>query len=307
MPRLAFVFPGQGAQYPGMGKDFADNFTEAAHIFKVADDLAGYKLSSICFEGPKEKLNQTEFAQPALLVTSLAMMEVLKKQGIVPLMMAGLSLGEYTALVAAQALTLEEALPLVQTRARLMQEAVPAGKGAMAAVLGAEEEVVKQACKQAEGIVEIANYNCPGQVVISGETNAVKQAGDILKNAGVRVKMLAVSVPSHSPLMEEAATKLKPYLEHTEWQESLVDVVSNVNARENSAAAFSDVLARQLFCPVLWEQSIRYMMDKVDYFVEVGPGTTLSGLIRRIDRNRILGNVNDIESMQKVIKEVKSR
>lgn len=307
MPRLAFVFPGQGAQYKGMGKDFADNFKEAARIFQVADDLAGYKLSSICFEGPEEKLNQTEFAQPALLVTSLAILEVVKKHGITPIMMAGLSLGEYTALVAAHALTFEEALALVQRRARLMQEAVPAGKGAMAAVLGFDTEKVEKICQETAGVVDIANYNCPGQVVISGEKTAVQDACNVLKDAGARVKLLEVSVPSHSPLMKDAAKKIRPYLEQAEWRESLVDVISNVNARENGASAFGDLLTSQLFSPVLWEQSVRYMMEKVDYFVEIGPGTTLSGLIRRIDRSRLLGHVEDIESLQKVIQEVKTR
>ncbi len=306
MLRLAFVFPGQGAQHPGMGKDLYDHFEEAARIFDRADEITGYKLSSLCFQGPAEELNQTEFAQPALLVAGLAAFEVLKKQGITPTVTAGLSLGEYTALVAAGYLSLEEALPLVQKRARLMQEAVPPGKGAMAAVIGLEEEIILQHCRQAEGIVNVANYNCPGQIVISGEAGPVKTVSLSLKEAGGRVMPLAVSVPSHSQLMYDAAIQLRPYLNSSNWKDGSIDVVSNVNARENQAASLPEILERQLYCPVLWEQSVRYMKQKVDYFIEVGPGTTLSSLIKKIDRGAVWGNVNDAQSFEKLAEKVKS-
>lgn len=304
MPRLAFIFPGQGAQYPGMGKELAENYEEAGRVFQQANDIIGYDLSKLCFEGPEEQLNRTEFAQPALLTASLAAFEVLKKHGLSAVVMAGLSLGEYSALVASGALKLEQALPLVQIRARLMQDAVPVGMGAMAAVLGLDADMVENACSQAEGTVAVANYNCPGQLVISGQKQAVEAASILIKERGGRVVPLAISVPSHSQLMYEAALKLKPHLEEAKWQEPEVQVISNVNARENKASQFPDLLVKQLFSPVLWEQSVRYMMEKADYFIEVGPGSSLSGLVKKIDRNRVIGQVNDLKSLQKTMEKV---
>ncbi len=306
MPRLAFVFPGQGAQYPGMGKELADNYVEAAQVFAQADSILSYKLSDLCFNGPADQLNKTEFAQPALLTTSLAILEVVKKHGLGPIMVAGLSLGEYTALVAAGSISLEEALPLVQLRGRLMQAAVPEGQGAMAAIMGLEAVKVIDVCHGINGIVDIANYNCPGQLVISGEKDAVTQVGAVLKSIGGRVIPLAVSVPSHSPLMQDAAVKLQPHLSETKWQDPRVPVVSNVNAQSNSCQDFADLLVKQLFSPVLWEQSIRYMLNQVDYFIEIGPGSTLSSLIKKIDRSRLLGQVEDLRSLHRIIAEVNS-
>lgn len=306
MPRIAFVFPGQGAQYPGMGKELAEKYAEAAAVFAAADKISPYSISSLCFDGPAEKLNQTEFAQPALLTCSLAALAVVRKKGIQASILAGLSLGEYTALVAAGALSLEEALPLVQKRALLMQEAVPPGEGAMAAVLGMEAGKLEELCSMARGQVVLANYNCPGQLVISGENEAVQAVTASIKAAGGRVMPLAVSVPSHSPLMYDAAMKLKAELEQIKWQQPLIPVVSNVNARENAAENLAELLAQQLFKPVLWEQSVRYMMEKVDHFVEIGPGRTLSGLIRKIDRQRVLGQVENPTSLEKLIEKVES-
>ena len=303
--RLAFVFPGQGAQHPGMGKELYDNYPQAAAIFKQADEIAGFELSKFCFEGPATELNKTEFAQPALLVSSLAVFAVLKQLAITPLFTAGLSLGEYTALVAADKLSLAQALPLVMNRARIMQEAVPVDQGAMAAVIGLENQIVFNLCHKVQGIVDIANYNCPGQVVISGEKSAVATVVPLLKEQGGRVIPLAVSVPSHSQLMYNAAEKLKLYLNQVKWQQSPIEVISNVNARENKIADLPEILAGQLYSPVLWEQSIRYMMSKVDYFVEVGPGITLSNLIKKIDRNSLLGNVNNISSLENLLEKVK--
>lgn len=303
--RLAFVFPGQGAQHPGMGKELYENYPQAAAIFKQADEIAGFELSKFCFEGPATELNKTEFAQPALLVSSLAVFAVLKQLAITPLFTAGLSLGEYTALVAADKLSLAQALPLVMNRARIMQEAVPADQGAMAAVIGLENQIVFNLCQKVQGIVDIANYNCPGQVVISGERSAVATVVPLLKEQGGRVIPLAVSVPSHSQLMYNAAEKLKLYLNQVKWQQSPIEVISNVNARENKIADLPEILARQLYSPVLWEQSIRYLMSKVDYFVEVGAGITLSNLIKKIDRNSLLGNVNNISSLENLLEKVK--
>lgn len=306
MPRLAFVFPGQGAQHPGMGQDLFNNYKAAARIFEQADQIAGYSISSLCFQGPEEQLNLTRYAQPALLVTSLAAFEVAKQHGLEPVIMAGLSLGEYTALMAAGAISLEQALPLVETRAQLMQEAVPSGQGAMAAVMGLQADTVQKACDEEDGLVSIANYNCPGQYVLSGEAPAVQSASGRLKEAGGRVIPLAVSVPSHSLMMVEAAEALKPFLQDVGWQQPQVNVVSNVNALEHQQADIPELLARQLYSPVLWEHSVRYMIEKADYFIEIGPGSTLSGLIKKVDRNRVLGQINSASTLEKVIEKVKA-
>lgn len=306
MSKLAFVFPGQGSQYPGMGKELAENYEAAARVFAEADDIAGYKLSELCFCGPEDILNRTEFSQPAILTASLAILAVVKEYGITPFMLAGNSLGEYTALVAAGSISFQEALPLVQTRARLMQAAVPPEDGAMAAIMGLDNDQILAACQKVKGIVDISNYNCPGQVVISGDKEAVLQVCLLVKNAGGRSVPLAISVPCHSPLLREAAASLKPYLARVNWDEPIIPVVSNVNAKVNSCQQFIDLLETQLYSPVMWEQSVRYMLPQVDYFIEVGPGSSLSGLIKKVDRTRILGQIDNIRSLEKTIEKVKS-
>jgi [acyl-carrier-protein] S-malonyltransferase len=253
-----------------MGKEMADNFPEALQVFARADQILGYPLSELCFSGPAETLNMTEYAQPALLTASLAIWEVFKKQEIVPTVMAGLSLGEYSALVAAGSLSFDQALPLVQNRARFMQAAVPPGQGGMAAILGLNLDLIHETCRQVDGIVDIANYNCPGQVVISGAREAVDEAGAALKKAGARVVPVVITVPSHSPLMRPAAENLKPYLQAVKWQEPAVPVISNVNAQANPASLLPELLTKQIYSPVLWEQSVRYMSDQVDFFIEIG-------------------------------------
>lgn len=306
MPRLAFVFPGQGAQYAGMGRQLAETYSEAAQIFALADEIAGYKLSDICFAGPTEQLNSTIYAQPCLLTTTLAILKVVESKGLSPEMAAGLSLGEYSALAATGSIAFAEALPLVQKRAQLMQAAVPPGEGAMAAIMGLANEAVEDICNKQPGIVSIANYNCPGQVVISGEKAAVLNASALLKETGGRVTPLAVSVPSHCQLMYDAALRLKPFLLNVDWKQPGFDVVSNVNAQVNPAADIPELLFKQLFSPLRWEQSIRYMMEKIDFFIEIGPGSSLSGLIRRIDRTRLLGQIDDVASLDKILAKVES-
>lgn len=305
MLKLAFVFPGQGSQYVGMGKEIVESFEAAANVFARADSICGYELSSICFEGSADLLNQTKYAQPAILVTSLACLAAAKENGLSAQIVAGLSLGEYTALIAAGAITMEQALPLVMRRAELMQEAVPIGSGAMAAVLGMENKLVEDVCSQVEGIVRVANYNCPGQLVISGEKEAVEKAAALLRQAGGKTKLLAISVPSHSPLMQECSLKFAQEIARVNFNEPSLGVVSNVNATVNTAEEFPELLAEQLYSPVQWEQSVRYMMNQVDYFVEIGPGSSLSGLIKKIDRNRVLGQVEDGKSLQKLLEKVK--
>ncbi|NLW90899.1 MAG: ACP S-malonyltransferase [Syntrophomonadaceae bacterium] len=304
MLHLGFVFPGQGSQYIGMGQELASNIPAAAEVFRVADQVLGFQLSALCFEGPAERLEQTEFAQPAILATSIAALAALRSLDLQPVLMAGLSLGEYTALVAAGALSLEEALPLVRLRGRLMQEAVGPGQGSMAAVMGLDDEAVEEICSGIEGYVAIANYNAPKQVVISGESEAVSQAGTALKELGAKVVPLTVSVPSHCHLMYDAAMRLQAVLESLNWQASNVPVVANVNAKQNPSADQAGLLVRQLYSPVKWEQSIRYMLNEVDYFIEIGPGSSLSGLIKRIDRNAMLGNVEDMKSLLKIKEKV---
>jgi len=306
MLRLAFIFPGQGAQYIGMGQELAENIPASAEVFRVADGLLDFPLSSLCFAGPAEKLEQTEYAQPAILATSIAALQAVKSIDIEPVVLAGLSLGEYTALVAAGTLTLEEALPLVRLRGRLMQEAVPRGQGSMSAVMGLDNEVVEDICRNTEGYVAVANYNAIKQVVISGESMAVVRAGAALKESGGKVVPLAVSVPSHCRLMFDAAMRLRSELEKLNWKEPHIPVVSNVNAEKNPAAEQVGLLVQQLYSPVRWEQSVRYMLGEIDYFIEIGPGSSLSGLIKRIDRNAMLGNIEDMKSLEKIKEKVET-
>lgn len=307
MPGLAILFPGQGAQYIGMGRDLARDYRAAREVFRRADDALEVKLSSICFAGEQPELDRTEITQPAVLTVSIAVWEVLKEEGVSAEMAAGLSLGEYSALVAAGALNLETAVRLVAARAKIMQKAVPEGRGLMAAVLGPSEEVVEEACKKASagGIVGIANYNCPGQIVISGEKAAVLEAGRLLQEAGARFMPLKVSVPSHSRLMAEAAEELRSELQRVEWGEMSFPVISNVTARELDPVELEQRLVEQLYSPVRWQQSIEYMSLQVDWFIEVGPGKTLSGLVKKISRHQLIGNVEDPATLAEVLKKLR--
>lgn len=307
MPRIAFIFPGQGSQYPGMGKEFAECFPQAQRVYETADRVLGFSLSTICFEGTQEELNKTEITQAAVLTTSLAVFMVLKDKGLTPFIGAGLSLGEYSALVACGALQFDEALRLVIKRGQIMQKAVPIGQGMMAAVLGAEGGTVEQACTEASscGIVEIANYNCPGQIVISGERQGVLKAGELLKDRGARVVPLTVSVPSHSRLMKNAALVLREELEKISWSKPDISVVSNVKAQEIHRSDLPEILVEQLYRPVKWEQSTAFMAERVDYFIEVGPGKVLSGLIKKTAKNKALGSIQDPASLERVFKRIK--
>ncbi|MGY0634419.1 ACP S-malonyltransferase [Luteimonas sp. A478] len=289
--RLAFVFPGQGSQSLGMLADLAASHAEITTVFAEASEGAGVDLWALAQGGPEEQLNTTEFTQPALLAAGVAVYRVWQARGgAQPALMAGHSLGEYAALVAAGVLPLGDAARLVRLRGQLMQAAAPAGTGAMAAVLGAEDEVVAEACEQAsgDGVVVPANFNSPGQVVIGGHAAAVDRALALLGERGVRKAVkLAVSVPSHTPLMREAANRLATAMGELQWNDPEVPVVQNVDAEVHEGAhAIRDALVRQLYLPVQWTGCVQALASRgAGVIAECGPGKVLSGLVRRIDRS----------------------
>lgn len=299
MSKTAFLFPGQGSQYPGMGKELSANFSVVRQAFEEADDALGSRLSKLCFEGPETELLLTENTQPALLATSIAFLRLLRSEtGMDPAYLAGHSLGEYSALVAAGALDFGDALRTVRSRGKFMQEAVPVGTGAMAAVLGVEADVVTEICSEAaQGeIVVPANFNCPGQIVISGHAPAVNRAIEIARAKGIRkVLLLPVSVPSHCGLMSSAGERLSATLEAVSVQDLNIPVVSNVEAKPfREAERVRGLLVAQISSPVLWEMSVRGMIESgVTRFIELGPGKVLSGLVKKIDKTVQTKNFDD--------------
>ncbi len=312
MPKIACIFPGQGAQYPGMGKELVQNYKEAMNIFDLASERLGIDMKKLCFEGDEEELKKTENTQPSILTVSIALLEVLKLKGIEPQIAAGLSLGEYSALVASKAISFADAVALVKKRGKYMQEAVPAGEGTMAAIMGIERESVMECLKMASGygVVEAANFNCPGQVVIAGHTSAVEKACSILKERGARKAiMLPVSAPFHSSLLKPAGEKLAAELENVNISDNELPVVSNVNAQViMNKYEIKRCLIEQVSSSVLWEDSIRRMIDLgVDTFIEVGPGRTLSAFVKKIDKSLYVHNVENIETMENTIVSIRER
>ncbi|MDQ0198562.1 ACP S-malonyltransferase [Neobacillus ginsengisoli] len=311
MGKIAFVFPGQGSQTVGMGKDLAEKNSEVMMYFTKADEVLKDQLSNVIFDGPQEKLTLTVNAQPALLTTSIAILDLFKKSGVEADFVAGHSLGEYTALVAAGSLTFEEGVYAVRKRGEFMERAVPNGEGTMAAVLGLDRDrlsTVTAEIDQSGFPVSLANLNCPGQIVISGSRKGVDLAGEKAKEAGAkRVIPLEVSGPFHSSLMKPASAQLREVLDGLKMQDAIIPVVANVTAEPMSTASdIKEKLIEQLYSPVLWEDSVQKMIDLgVDTFIEVGPGKVLSGLIKKINRSAKTYSVSDEESAQAVIDALK--
>jgi len=305
MKRVAFMFPGQGSQEVGMGKVFYDYDSDVRTLFQKADDLLDQNMTELMFNGPKEELTKTENAQPALLLSGIAVHRILEKEDIHPVMTVGHSLGEYSALVAAGALSEEDALQLVKTRGKLMEDAFPAGQGTMAAVLGLKETEIAEAIAQvSDEVVDIANLNCPGQIVISGSKKGIDEASDHLKEKGAkRVLPLNVSGPFHSRLMKTANEKFASYLNETEINDTSIPVYANVSALPVSKKEdIKDLLIKQLYSPVQFEASIRNMMEQdVDAFVELGGGKVLSGLLRKIDKSLKTFAIKDTDSLNEFI------
>ena len=305
MKSIAFIFPGQGSQYVGMGRELFENFSLAKKIFEEADDTLHFSVSALCFKGPEEALKLTENTQPAVLTTSVAALKVLQaEKGMAPQFTAGHSLGEYSALVASEALTFSQAVKVVRLRGKFMQEAVPVGEGAMAAVLGMEREQIEKRCQEISSgeVLAPANFNSPRQIVIAGHSKAVQRAIERVKQEGKKAVLLPVSAPFHSSLMKPAGERLEKALEEISVSDLKIPVVTNVEAEANTSKdRVKELLVAQVSRPVRWEESMRNMIGKgIELVLEIGPGKVLSGLMKRIDSRVETKNLEDLQTLKKI-------
>ena len=301
MSKIAFIFPGQGSQYVGMGKDFYDSYEEVRELFRLANEVTGLNLEEICFT-ENEKLNRTEYTQIAMLLVEMSILKVVRRLGVTADMSAGLSLGEYGALAAADVLSDRDLLDLIRKHGIYMQNAYPTG-GGMCAILGLDTELVEKACEETDGYVRIANYNCPGQLIITGEkapvTNAAKKCSELGAKKTVE---LNVSGPFHSSLLKDAADKLAEELKNVSINNPGIPYVCNVDATEvTNNENIAKLLSDQVISPVKWEQSFKFMLDKgIDTFIEMGPGKTLAGFAKRIDRAAKVISIQTVEDLEKL-------